>query len=195
MKWVCAFYMKFFFFFFSKWCSMMCRYCFFFSLQSSCCAPCFLSLVLVISTSYLTLAMQIYFSGKSSHCLFFVFSSPWCSKDCHENYDLVGFVFIDCYIFIPYLLILCCLAFVFFIGNVPVSGVQFRKCLTALLIIICLSFWFLDVLEGEIFLQNLPSIVTAHALGNYYSIIYILKVIYMYCFLLWCLVVVKFCCI
>jgi hypothetical protein len=29
--------------------------------------------------------------------------------------------------------------------------------------------WFdTDVLEGEIFLQNLPSIVTAHALGTYY---------------------------
>lgn len=30
-----------------------------------------------------------------------------------------------------------------------------------------LLFLFLDVLEGEIFLQNLPSIVTAHALGTY----------------------------
>lgn len=27
-------------------------------------------------------------------------------------------------------------------------------------------FWFPDVLEGEIFLQNLPSIVTAHVLGR-----------------------------
>ena len=31
-------------------------------------------------------------------------------------------------------------------------------------------FFFSDVLEGEIFLQNLPSIVTAHALGTYYIV-------------------------
>lgn len=30
--------------------------------------------------------------------------------------------------------------------------------------------WLPDVLEGQIFLQNLPSIVAARALGNYYSV-------------------------
>lgn len=31
-------------------------------------------------------------------------------------------------------------------------------------------FGFPDVLEGEIFLQNLPSIVAAHALGTYIAV-------------------------
>ena len=61
-------------------------------------APCFLFLVLlIISISYLTLMMQIYFSGKSARCLSLII---------HRH------------------------------------GVQFKKCLTALLLIICLSFGF-----------------------------------------------------
>lgn len=31
---------------------------------------------------------------------------------------------------------------------------------------LCFCFGFSDLLEGEIFLQNLPSIIAAHALGT-----------------------------